>query len=165
MKGLSGKELELVSFLELKEKYFFTRDDVRSFFKNVNEMNVYLHRLKKKGRIMKLNRTKYFLVPVKAFKGFWAEHPFVIADEIFNGKNYFIRGLAAAHYWGLVEQIPTQIEVACTNKQGKRKLFGFTIIFKRVRPAGMKGFVKRKIGKHPFRIMSKKRVEQWLKSR
>ncbi|MCK4327037.1 MAG: hypothetical protein KAW41_01020 [Candidatus Diapherotrites archaeon] len=165
MKGLSGKELEMVSFLELKEKYFFTRSDVRRFFKSENEMNVYLHRLKKKERIVKLNRSKYFLVPVKAFGGFWAEHPLVIIDEIFNGENYFIRGMAAAHYWGLIDQIPTQVEVACTNKQGKKKIFGFIILFKRVRPASMKGFVKRKIGKHPFRIMPKKGVEEWLKSR
>lgn len=165
MKGLSGKELELVSFLELKEKYFFTRDDVRRFFKNENEMNVYLHRLKEKKRIIKLNKTKYFLIPVKAFKGFWAEHPFVIVDEIFNGKNYFIRGMAAAHYWGLVDQIPTVVEVACTNKQGMKKMFGFTIIFKRIRPVSMKGFVKKNTGKHPFRVMSKKGVEKWLKSR
>ncbi|MCD6414291.1 MAG: hypothetical protein J7L23_01530 [Candidatus Diapherotrites archaeon] len=165
MEGISSKEIGLVSFLELKEKYFFTRNDAKKFFKNENEMNVYLHRLKKKKRIVKLNKTKYFLIPVKASGGFWAEHPFVIADEIFNGKNYFIKGLSAAHYWGLVDQIPTQIEVACTNKQGKRKIFGFTLVFKRIRPESMKGVVEKKIGGHSFRILSKEKVEKWLKSR
>ena len=165
MKGISGKELEVISFLEMKERYFFTRNDVKRFFKSDNEMNVYLHRLKQKGRIVKLNRAKYFLVPVKAFEGYWAEHPFVIVDEIFNGEGYFIRGMAAAHYWGLVDQIPTAVEVACTNKQGTRKIFGFTIIFKRIRPVGIRGFVKRNIEKHPFRVMSKRGVEEWLKSR
>ncbi|MCD4740177.1 hypothetical protein K8R43_03225 [archaeon] len=165
MEGLSGRELEIVSFLELKEKYFFTRDDVKKFSKNENDMNVYFHRLKKKKRIVKLNKNKYFLIPVKAVDCFWAEHPFIIVDEIFNGKNYFIKGMAAAHYWGLVDQIPTQIEVACINKQGKRKIFGFTIVFKRIRPESMKGFVKKKIGKHSFRVLSKEKVKQWLKSR
>ena len=36
MKGLSNKEIEIVSFLELNEKNFFTRDDVKNFFKNNN---------------------------------------------------------------------------------------------------------------------------------
>ena len=165
MKGLSGKELEVISFLEMNENYFFTRADVSRFFKNDNEMNVYIHRLKQKGRIVKLNKSKYFLVPVKAFEGHWAEHPFVIVDEIFNGENYFIRGMAAAHHWGLVDQIPTVVEVACTNKQGMKKIFGFTLIFKRISSTNMKRFTKGHIGKHPFRIMSKKEVEKWLKSR
>nr|MBA4404770.1 hypothetical protein [Nanoarchaeum sp.] len=128
-------------------------------------MNVYLYRLKKKGRIIKLNKTKYYLIPVKAFKGHWSEHPFIIVDEIFNGKDYYISGMAAAHYWGLIEQIPTQIEVHCTKKQGVKQVFNFKIIFKRVRLIKPKDFVKQKIKEHTFFIESKKRVEKWLKSR
>lgn len=165
MKGISGKEIEIVSFLELNDKFFFTRNNIKHFFRNNNEMNVYIHRLKTKGRIIKLNRTKYYLIPVRAFRGHWSEHPFMIIDELFNGKDYYIGGMAAAHYWGLIEQIPTQIEVYCTKKQGRRKIFNFTIVFKRVRPAGMKGFVRRKIKDQPFFIASKTKVEKWLKSR
>lgn len=165
MKGISGKEIEIVSFLELNDKFFFTRNNIKHFFRNNNEMNVYIHRLKTKGRIIKLNRTKYYLIPVRAFRGHWSEHPFMIIDELFNGKDYYIGGMAAAHYWGLIEQIPTQIEVYCTKKQGRRKIFNFTIVFKRVRLAGMKGFVRRKIKDQPFFIASKTKVEKWLKSR
>lgn len=165
MKGISNKEIETVSFLEMNEKFFFTRSDIKRFFKNSNEMNVYMHRLRKKGRILKLNKTKHYLIPVRAFGGHWSEHPFIIIDELFNGKDYFIGGLAAAHYWGLIEQIPTQIEVCCTKKQGMKKIFNFTILFKRVRPAGMKNFVEQKIKGHSFFIASKRKVETWLKSR
>lgn len=49
--GLSQKELAFISKLELKEKYFFTGDDIRNNFANDNEMNVYIHRQKKKDRI------------------------------------------------------------------------------------------------------------------
>jgi hypothetical protein len=73
--------------------------------------------------------------------------------------------MAAAHYWGLIEQIPTQIEVRCTKKQGIKKIFNFTIIFKRVRSLNAKDFVKRKIKGHSFLIASKRKVEEWLKSR
>lgn len=165
MRGVSDKEMKVISFLELNEKFFFTRDDIRNFFRNDNEMNVYIHRLRKKGRIVKLNRSKYYLIPVKAYKGHWSEHPFIIVDEIFNGKDYYIGGMAAAHHWGIIEQIPTQIEVCCTRKQGQKELFGFALIFKRVRPESMKNFVKREIMGHAFCIASKKKVELWLKSR
>jgi predicted transcriptional regulator of viral defense system len=165
MSGLSKKEIEIISMLELNEKFFFTRDDIRRFFKNDNEMNVYIHRLIKKGRIIKLNKTKYYLIPIRAFRGHWSEHPFIVIDEIFNGKDYYISGMAAAHYWGLIEQIPTQIEVRCTKKQGIKKIFNFTIIFKRVRSLSAKDFVKRKIKGHSFLIASKRKVEEWLKSK
>ena len=165
MEGLSKKEIEVISYLELNEKYFFTRKEIKKFFNSIGEMNVYIHRLMKKGRIIKLNRTKYYLIPVRAYKGHWSEHPFIIIDEIFNGKNYFIGGMAAAYYWGFIEQIPTQIEVYCLNKQGRRKIFNFTIIFKRLRILNKKDFVKRKIKNHSFFILSKNKVEEWLKSR
>lgn len=164
-KGLSKKEINLVASLELNEKFFFTRKDIKKFFKNSNEMNVYIHRLKKKGRIIKLSKTKYYLIPVRAFGGHWSEHPFIIIDEIFNGKGYYIGGVAAAHYWGLIEQIPTQIEVYCTKKQGVKKFFDFKIIFKRVRSLSMKGFVKREVKGHTFLIASKKEAEKWMRSR
>ena len=164
MKGLSNKEIEIVSFLELNEKNFFTRDDVKNFFKNNNELKVYINRLKAKKRIIKINKSKYYLVPVKAYKDKWSENPFIVVDEMFNGQNYFIGGYAAAHYWGLIDQLPRKIEVYCTNKQGKTRLFDVDIIFKRIRPQNLIGFVERKAKNHAFRIASREKVLQWMKS-
>lgn len=164
MEGISKKEIDMISMLELKEKFFFTREDIRQFFRNDNEMNVYIHRLKNKGRIIRINRAKYYLIPVRAFKGHWSEHPFIVIDEIFNGKDYYIAGMAAAHYWGLIDQIPAQIEARCTKKQGKKKIFNFTIIFKRVRSLNATDFVKQKIKGHDFRIRAKKE-SKWQISR
>ncbi|GBE54180.1 MAG TPA: hypothetical protein ENH28_03395 [Euryarchaeota archaeon] len=163
MKGLSSKEIEVVSYLELNEMFFFTRENISKFFKSENEMNVYIHRLRKKGRIIKLNRMKYYLIPVRAYKGYRTEHPFIIIDEIFNGKDYFIGGMAAAHYWGFINQIPTAIEVYCTKKQGKKEIFNFTIIFKRVRK--LHGSVIEEIKGHLFFIASREKVRKWLKSK
>src|SRR3989338_6320984 len=101
-KGLSEKELKFISKLELKQRYFFTREDIKDNFTSINEMNVYIHRLKKKGRIVKLNKTKYFLIPVKAVHSKWTEHPFAVIDEVMNGKDYCIIGKAAAHYWRFI---------------------------------------------------------------
>lgn len=161
MKGLSDKEIEVVSYLELENKRFFTRKDIRRFFKNENEMNVYIHKLKKKNRIIKLNKTKYYLIPIKAFKGHWSEHPFILVDEIFNGKDYYIGGKAATYYWGYIEQIPGRIDVYSTKKQGTRKIFDVTIRFIRTTKRNMKDYVKRRIKGHDFIIANKKRSLEW----
>jgi len=161
MKGLSDKEIEIVSYLELENKRFFTRKDIKRFFKNENEMNVYIHKLKKKNRIVKINKTKYYLIPIKAFKDHWSEHPFILVDEIFNGKDYFIGGKAAAYYWGYIEQIPRRIDVYSTKKQGVKKMFGITIHFIRTTRRNMKNYIKRKIKDHDFIIANKKRSLEW----
>ena len=83
---------------------------------------------------------------------------------MFNGQNYFIGGYAAAHYWGLIDQLPRKIEVYCTNKQGKTRLFDVDIIFKRIMPQNLIGFVERKAKNHAFRIASREKVLQWMKS-
>lgn len=165
MIGLSGKEIEVVSFLELNEKFFFTRKDVKRFFKNYAELSVYLHRLKRKGRIININKSKYYLIPVKAFRGHWSEHPFLIIDEIFDGKNYFIAGYSAAHYWKLVDQIPAKTEVYCISRPKIKEFFHHKIVFKRVRKHRIKDFVREKIKQHGFNIASKEKVKQWLKSK
>jgi predicted transcriptional regulator of viral defense system len=164
MSGLSSKEIKVISFLELNEKSFFARKDIKQFFKNYSELSVYLHRLKSKGRIIKITKSKYYLVPVKAYQNKWSENPFIVIDEIFNGKNYFIGGYAAAHYWGLIDQIPRKIDVYCINKQGKTKLFGTEIVFKRIRPKNLVGFVEQKAKSHAFKIASKEKALQWMKS-
>lgn len=161
MKGLSSKEIGVVSWLELENKRFFTKEDVKKFFKNKNEMNVYIYKLKRKDRIIRINKNKYYLIPIKAYKGRWAEHPFIIIDEIFNGKDYFIGGKAAAHYWGYIEQIPTEINVYSTKKQGSMKIFGIQINFRRTSKKNMQGFVIKKIKDHNFIIADRKRALKW----
>lgn len=158
--SLSQKELSFISKLELKNKYFFVRSDIRSHFTSDNEMNVYLHRLKKKGRICKINKTKYFLVPVKAVGGNWSEDPFILIDEIMNGQDYCIVGKAAAHYWKLIDQVPFQYEVYSTKKEATITLFHTTIMCKRKRKLP-EHITKHRQG-HPFIIATKKESNQWI---
>lgn len=159
--SLSEKELKFISKLELKERYFFTRDNIRANFTSDNEMNVYIHRLKTKGRIIKLNKTKYFLVPVKAVGNNWSEHPFIIIDEIMNGENYCIVGKAAANYWKLIEQIPFEFEVYNTKKHGIIKIFNVRLNFKKRREKNLPKRVKRSIYNHFFIIASKEESKKW----
>ena len=161
MKGLSSKEIKIVSWLELENKRFFTRNNIKRFFKNKNEMNVYIYKLKSKKRIIRINKNKYYLIPIKAYKDKWSEHPFIIIDEIFNGKDYLIGGKAAAYYWKYIEQIPTEIDVYSIKKQGSKKFFNIKINFIRTSKKNMKEFVIKKIKNHKFAIANKKKASKW----
>ncbi|MCD4760208.1 hypothetical protein K8R33_04980 [archaeon] len=163
IKGLSNKEIEIISELELKNKYFFQRKDIQKHFKNTNLMNYYIHKLIKKGRIIKLNKTKYYLIPIKAKGGFWAEHPFILVDEILNSKDYFIGGNYAKYYWRFIEQIPKEIDVYTTKKQGIMKIFNIQINFRRTTKNNLKNAVKRNISNHSFLVANKIKTKEWIK--
>ena len=162
MKGLSKKEIEIISWLELEKKRFFTRDDIRKFFKNEHEMSIYINILKNKKRIVRINKSKYYLIPIQAYKDRWTEHPYIIIDQIFNGKNYYIGGISAANYWHLTEQVPIQIDVYCTNKQGIKKIFNSIIKFKRQRKLNPKSYITKFVKEHPFNIATKKGCKKWI---
>jgi predicted transcriptional regulator of viral defense system len=159
IRGLSDKEIKVVSFLELEEKRFFSKKDIVGFFKSKNDMYKYISSFKKKGRIVRINKDKYYLVPIQAYKG-WAEHPFIVADEIFDGKDYYIGGKAALHYWKLIDQLPTVIDVFSTKKQGSRTILGTRFRFRRVRKLGESK--KKTIAGHSFLIASKEESMRWI---
>jgi|SRR3989344_495811 len=163
--SLSQKQMEIVAWLEFYSKYFFTIHDISPFFSNKKQRYNIIQRLLKKRRITRLNKTKYYLVPVKAKSGGWSEHPFTLADEIMNGSDYFIGGWAAANYWRLTDQIPFWIEVYTTKRQGKRKILNTGFIFRRTTHQKIKKANLRKINKHTFRIMSKEEMKKWMKLR
>ena len=158
--GLSEKELAFISRLELKGRNTFSRDEIKSNFTSVNEMNVYIHRLKNKGRIIKLNKNKYFLIPVKAVGGKWSEHPFIIIDEIMNGKDYCIVGKAAANYWKLIDQIPFEFEIYNTKKHGLINIFNARLNFRKKRK--LPKSVERIIQRHKFVIATKSESKKWI---
>ncbi len=165
MKGLSKKEIEIVSDLEFKRKYYFTNKEIVKFFKNETERRNIIYNLKKKGRIIKINRSKYYLIPIKARSGKWQDHPFIAIDEICNGKNYFIGGYGAANYWRLTDQIPFGYEVHTTRRQGKIKIFNARITFHRTTEKNLKKGIKQKIQNHDFIILNKKDTKEWIESK
>ena len=165
LKGLSKKEIEIISWLEFEQKYFFTSKDVDGFSKNKTQRYNLIKNLLKKRRILKLNKTKYYLIPIKAKSGSWSEHPFIIIDESCNSKDYFIDGWAAANYWKLTDQIPMRIDVFTTRRQGKLQVLNTRILFRRTTKKRIENSVKQKIAQHEFTILNKKETKKWLKSR
>ena len=158
-RGLSDKEITIVSYLELEEKRFFSRKDILPFFTSQNNLNFYIHKLKCKGRIERINKETYYLIPIQAHKG-WTEHPFIVCDEIFNGKEYYIGGKAAANYWRFIDQIPTVIDVFSRKKQGTKKILGSTFRFRRVRKLAK--VIKQKLKNGTFFIATKEESKKWI---
>jgi len=165
MKGLSKKEIKVVSNLEFNKMYYFTISDIKNHFENKRQMINTIYTLRKKGRIVKLNKYKYFLVPIKARTGKWTDNPFIITDEICNSKDYFIGGWSAANYWKLTDQIPMQIDVYTTRRQGKIKLLNIRIVFHRTTKKRIENAITKKIWGHNFKIQNKRETKKWMKSR
>jgi predicted transcriptional regulator of viral defense system len=165
MKGLSKKEVEVIANLEFDQRYFFTRNDIKKFFPNNQYISDFIFGLKTKGRIIKINREKYYLIPIRSRSGGWSEHPFIIVDEICNGKDYVIGGWAATKYWKLTEQIPAQIDVYTTKRQGTYQIMNMRFVFHRTTVKKINNGVSRNIENHPFMIISKEEAEEWHKKR
>ena len=165
MEGLSRKEMEIVSWLEFYQRYFFSTSDVDRFATGKTQRYNIVKNLVRKKRVVKLSREKYYLVPIKAKSGSWVEHPFIIADEACEGECYFIGGWAAANYWRLSDQIPMQFDVYTTRRQGALRVLNTKFIFHRTTRRRVSSAVIKKIGKHKFRIERKEDIAQWLKSK
>ena len=166
MKGISKIEIKVIADLEFRKKYYFTADDISSHFVNIKQRYNTLWILQQKGRIVRLNRKKYFLVPIKARYGKWTDYPIIIADEMGEGKDYFIGGWYAAHYWGLTDQVPMQVDIYTTKRQGKIELLNSRFVFHRTTAQKIKAkSVVRRVYQHPFRILIKREAKKWIKSR
>lgn len=165
MEGISKKEMEIIANLEFEQRYFFTRSDIRKFFEIDQHLSDFIFGLKKKGRIIRINREKYYLIPIKARSGAWSEHPFIVADEICNSKNYVIGGWAAAKYWKLTEQVPAQIDIYTTKRQGTYKIMNMRFVFHRTTSQKIDNGIKKSIENHQFIIIPKEKAKQWHKKR
>lgn len=165
MKGLSKTEIAAIADLEFRQKYYFTKEDIKDHFQNKRQIINTIYTLRKKGRIVPLNKNKYFLVPIKARAGKWTDAPLIIADEMLNGKDYFIAGWYAAYYWKLTDQIPMQVDIYTTKRQGKRVLLNKRFVFHRTTKKRIEESVTQKIQGHAFKILPRSASKKWMKSR
>lgn len=165
MEGLSKKETQIIAELEFNNQSYFTREDISHHFENESSLRHTIHKLLKKERIISLNKNKYYFVPMKAKSGKWADNSFIIADEVMDGKNYYIGGWAAANYWKLTDQIPMKIEVYSLKRFGKKNLINTSFIFRKTTEKKLKQSVIKKIRGHSFRILNKEESEKWLLKR
>ncbi|MDO8564189.1 MAG: hypothetical protein Q7R87_04220 [Nanoarchaeota archaeon] len=165
IKGLSEREVKIVAGLEFNQRYYFITEDIKQFFKNKTQQYNTIKSLLKKKRIIKLNRNKYYLIPIKAKSGGWVESSYILADEMCNSTDYFVGGWAAANYWRLTDQIPMRTDIYTTKRQGRIHILTSDFVFHRTTKERIKKASKQKIKGHQFYILNKKETNKWLKSR
>ena len=165
IKGLSAREVKIIAWLEFYQKYFFTSNEIAQFFGNKNTLYRGIQKLLAKKRIIKINQNKYYLVPIKAKSGAWAESDFILVDEICNSGEYFIGGWAAANYYHLTDQIPFWTDVFTLNRRGRKRILTSQITFHEIKKIDKSKYIIKKIKGHEFKILSKKESKKWMKSK
>ena len=162
MTKLSDKAITVISDLEFQEKYYFTREDIRKHFISNKQLYDFIYNQRKNNRIIKLNKTKYFPVPIKARHRVWTDNPLIIADEIMNGKDYYIGGWYGLNYWKLTDQVAMQVDIYSPNKYGKVNIMNKRFVFHRIRKEALNKAVKRKIKGHEFFMIKKIEAKKWI---
>jgi len=163
--SLSKREVRIIAELEFNQKYYFTREDIKHHFDSESKLRYTIHRLISKKRIISINKNKYYLIPIKAKYGRWSDDSFIIADEMFNSKGYYIGGWSAANYWKLTEQVPMKVEIYTNRRNGRTTILNTTFIFKKTTQKRINNAITKKIKDHVFRILDKKESAEWLKSK
>src|SRR3989338_10844421 len=88
-KGLSKDEIYLISRAEFEKQKLITTAFVQKVFEDKNKAARILVHLKKKGRILRIERGKYLLVPLKAPNQRWMPNEFLVASFLMGDKPFF----------------------------------------------------------------------------
>ena len=111
--------------------------------------------------LARLNKKKYYYQSIRTVP----LEPFILVDEMCDGKDYLIGDLSAAEYWHLSSQHPDTIDVYTTRRQGKVTVCKIQIHFHRTTKKKLEKAVSQTMGGHPFLILSNKETSKWLRSR
>ena len=118
-KNLSKDELYLISRAEFEKQELITTRFVQKLFPDKNKASRVLVFLTKKGRLLRLEKGKYVLVPIKAPNQQWMPSEFVMAELWMGDAPYYIGYFTMYNYWGFTEQVPRTIFVLNTVKSRK----------------------------------------------
>jgi predicted transcriptional regulator of viral defense system len=156
---LGPLESELVFNLEREGRTLFTVEDAAEILDTSNEVlrNV-LWRLASKGRIQRVKRGHYLLVPARAgYETRWSEHIFSFVDGLL--KEYYVGYWTALSHWGMTEQIPRTVFIA-TTKRRRDFIYSDTVPIHYVTVSRHKffGWTTEKIGDNEFHISDREKT-------
>lgn len=155
---LGRNELRLLFTLEKENKSLFSIADVKRILKT-SEASVWnvLYRLRRKGRVEKIERGKYLLVPARAgYEASWSEMPLLLVPHLVDV--YYVGFWTALNYWGMTEQVPRTVFVA-TTKRRKDVEYGSTKFeFVTLAKQRFFGFVQEEVAGGGFTISSREKT-------
>src|SRR3989338_6834108 len=118
--NLSKDEIYLISRAEFERQRIVTTPFVQKLFANKNKAPKTVASLVRKGRMIRLEKGKYLVVPIKAPNQQWAPNEFMVAGLWMGDTPYYIGYYTMYNYWGLTEQIPQTVYVLNLKKSAKR---------------------------------------------
>lgn len=157
-KNLSKDELYLISRAEFEKQKLITTQFAQKLFPDKNKASRVLVFLTKKGRLIRIEKGKYILVPIKAPNQQWMPSEFIVADLWMGDTPYYIGYFTMYNYWGFIEQIPRTIFVLNTAKSCKKEISGIRYEAVKIDPRKYYGVEKIKVEDREVYISDKERT-------
>jgi len=138
-KNLGLKGAKLITELTRSQKRVFSfQEAVEALGGDILEAKNLLHNFIRKGWIRRIERGKYYLVPLEVDSSrAYVESSFSIASKLI--KPYYLGFWTMLNYYGFTEQLSNTIFIASTKKKKPLSFSGVTYRFIRVTPQKMFG--------------------------
>ena len=120
--NLSKDEIYLISRAEFEKQKIVTTPFVQKLFPNKNKASKTVASLTRKGRIIRLEKGKYIIVPMKAPNQQWTPNEFIVAALWMGDTSYYIGYFTMYNYWGFTEQIPQTVFVLNLKKNAQKTI-------------------------------------------
>ena len=120
--SLSKDELLLISRAEYENRKLITNEFTKKVFGDAKKAANTVDRLRKKGRLIQIERGKYMLVPIKAPNQLWTPNELVVASLWMGNAPYYIGYFTMYNYWGFTEQVPQTVFILNTKKSRTKKI-------------------------------------------
>jgi predicted transcriptional regulator of viral defense system len=120
--SLSKDELLLISRAEYENRKLITNEFTKKVFGDAKKAANTVDRLRKKGRLIQIERGKYMLVPIKAPNQLWTPNELVVASLWMGNAPYYIGYFTMYNYWGFTEQVPQTVFILNTQKSRTKKI-------------------------------------------
>ena len=123
-RNLSKEEVYLISRAEYEKQKLITTAYVRGLYVGRNKASKIIASLLKKKRLIRIEKGKYLIVPIKAPNQQWTPNEFVAAALWMGSTPYYIGYFTMYNYWGFTEQVPQTVYVLNTKKFSRRIIGG-----------------------------------------
>jgi predicted transcriptional regulator of viral defense system len=154
---LSSSETNLLSQLAAQGKSIFSISDAKQLWESPTPIKTTLHRLEKKGWVLRVKRGIYLVVPLEAGpERTWTESPLVIAP-------YLIQPSSAAYwtalnYWQMTEQIPRITFVQSTKRKLPVEILGMRFQFITIKNKRFFGVIERSLNDKNFHVTDREKT-------
>lgn len=157
-KNLSKDEIYLISRAEYEKQKLITTEFTQKLFPDKNKASRVLVFLRQKGRLIRIEKGKYILVPIKAPNQQWMPNEFLVASLWMGETAYYIGYFTMYNYWGFTDQIPRTIFILNTRKSSKKDIGGILYEAVKIKKAKYYGVQKIKVEDQEVFISDKERT-------